>query len=71
MAQFQGIPSGVSQGTNSPEHSGDDPWDLVLYQEDEESSEPSGDDPVQAAMTQFQAAAKGDGASRNPSSIPG
>ena len=34
------------------QNSGDDPWDLVAYQEDGDSGEPSGDDPVQAVMTQ-------------------
>ena len=33
VAQFQGIPSGVALGTNSPEGSRGDPWDLELYQE--------------------------------------
>ena len=40
-AQFQGIPSGVTPGTNSPEGSGGDPWVLVLYQEDGDSGDPS------------------------------
>ena len=41
-AQFHGIPSGLTLGTNSPEYSGGDPWGLVLYQEDGYSGDPSG-----------------------------
>ena len=39
--QFQGIPSGVTLGTNSPEDGGGDPWVLVFYQEDWDSGDPS------------------------------
>ena len=39
--QFQGIPSGVTLGTNSPEGGEDGPWVLVLYQEDWGSGDPS------------------------------
>ena len=40
VTQFQGIPSGVALGTNSPEGGGGDPWVLVLYQEDWDSGDP-------------------------------
>ena len=40
--QFQGIPSGVTPGTNSPEGGEGDPWVLVLYQEEWGSGDPSG-----------------------------
>ena len=59
VAQFQGIPSGVTQGTNSPEYSGDDPWDLVLYQEDGDSGNPSDDDPVLSGDDPIPSGSKG------------
>ena len=42
VTQFQGIPRGVTLGTNSPEGGEGDPWVLVLYQEDWGSGDPSG-----------------------------
>ena len=61
-AQFQGIPSGVALGTNSPEGSRGGPWGLELYQEcwnsgDLESwcyTRKTGTDVVHAAATRFQ-----------------
>ena len=85
--QFQGIPSGVTLGTNSPEGSGGDPGVTGLYQEDWGSGDPSGrrldsrefpavwrsaQVPQKAAATWvIPVAARGDGVNGNPSSIPG